>query len=261
MNKQPSCFSSQNAIDAARTIFLERYNGAEFCIAAGSIVSGQGTTRSDLDLVVVFPHTPFAFRESFTFEGMPIEVFVHDHETIQFFMHNGESLPDMIARGVVLPDTTDTTRQLQNYAMNLLKMGPKSVTPEEEQALRYFISDLIDDLKGCRPPEEQRAILYKLYPRMGELALRKAGKFRSEGKHLARKLREFCPETLHDLENVMKAAHEDAFDSMHIRILENRLENLGGFLFDGYRLDAPKEKRANPLWRQEKFPSPPYQSL
>lgn len=247
-------FTPQNAIRNAHKIFLERYKGAEFCIAAGSIVRGEGPAHSDLDLVVVFPSLPFAFRESFTFEGMPVEAFVHDHETLQAFIDedygDGEaSIMDMIAHGRILPEESDTPRKLQEYAAGLLNKGPDPLSAEKERNLRYFISDLIDDLKGDRPDTEKRAILYKLYPKMGELALRKQGRFSSTGKHLARSLKNTCPEVFDVLEGLMQAAHNGRLDDGHIRQLENALDRLGGLLFDGYRMDAPNDKRSKPQWK------------
>ncbi len=249
-------FTSQNAIDRARKIFLERYSGAEFCIAAGSIVSGKGTVRSDLDLVVVFQSRECAFRESFTFDEMPVEVFVHDYETIQAFIEEDygdahASIMDMIAYGVSVPEETDASRKLKKYASKLLNKGPEPLTRDKEEALRYFISDLIDDLKGDRSAAEQRAILYKLYPQVGELVLRRAGKFVSTGKRLARSMGESFPHILNVFEDVMLAAHADTISVAHIEELENMVDDFGGLLFDGYKRDAPKEKRSTPVWLQE----------
>lgn len=248
-------FQSEDAISNARFLWSDRYKGAEFCIASGSIITGKGTAYSDLDLIVVFPHLKTAYRESFTFNDMPVEVFVHDYETIQFFMDDDhknyrESLPHMVSSGKVIPEENETSLKLRSFASALLQKRPESFDPAAHEPLRYSISDLIDDLRGERPPEEQRAILYSLYPMMGELALRHAGQFVSKGKHLARKLKVFCPTEFENLENIMHAAHCDAIKSDHMTQLENMVNALGGFLFDGYKQSAPTEKRSKPLWME-----------
>jgi predicted nucleotidyltransferase len=50
-----------------------RYAKAPVVFLAGSLVRGEGTSTSDLDLVVVFDRLPNAFRESFWHETKPIE--------------------------------------------------------------------------------------------------------------------------------------------------------------------------------------------
>ena len=74
-----------DVLNAAHLVFRERYPDAEVAFAAGSLVRGEGTAYSDLYLVVVFPTLPAAYRESFRFQGLPVEVFVHDPETLEYF--------------------------------------------------------------------------------------------------------------------------------------------------------------------------------
>lgn len=47
---------------------------------------GEGLPSSDLDVVVLFDSVARAWRESFHFEGWPIEIFAHDSETLVYFM-------------------------------------------------------------------------------------------------------------------------------------------------------------------------------
>ena len=50
-----------------------RYAKAPVVFLAGSLVRGEGTSTSDLDLVIVFDRLPNAFRESFWHEKWPVE--------------------------------------------------------------------------------------------------------------------------------------------------------------------------------------------
>lgn len=59
-----------------------KYSEAKVIFLAGSIVRGEGTPDSDLDLVVVYEHLPNAYRESFYYGGFPVEAFVHDPQTL-----------------------------------------------------------------------------------------------------------------------------------------------------------------------------------
>ena len=72
-------------IDVARTLRSKRYPDASAVFAAGSLVRGEGTAHSDLDLVVVYPAFSSAYRESFRFQGYLAESFVHDPGTLGYF--------------------------------------------------------------------------------------------------------------------------------------------------------------------------------
>jgi predicted nucleotidyltransferase len=62
----------------AKEILESKYPDASAMFLAGSIVRGESTSYSDLDLVVIFDKLPTAHRESFYSQGFPIEAFIHD---------------------------------------------------------------------------------------------------------------------------------------------------------------------------------------
>ncbi|HEY2852428.1 MAG TPA: nucleotidyltransferase domain-containing protein [Gemmatimonadaceae bacterium] len=76
---------NERIIDVANAIRSDRYQHADAVFAAGSIVRGEGTAFSDLDLVVVYAQLPCAYRESFGFGGYRVEAFVHDPATLEYF--------------------------------------------------------------------------------------------------------------------------------------------------------------------------------
>lgn len=94
-----------DVLNAARLVFSQRYPDAAVAFAAGSLVRGEGTEYSDLDLVVVYPTVPGAYRESFRFQGLPVEVFIHDPETLEYFFVEMDvasgipALPHMVMEG------------------------------------------------------------------------------------------------------------------------------------------------------------------
>src|SRR5262245_32015520 len=109
-------------IAAANAIQAERYSNAAAVFAAGSILRGEGTPFSDLDLVVVFAQLPCAYRESFTFEGYPVEAFVHDPETLEYFFLEIDrpsgipALPQMVVEGIEVPASSELSRELKRRA-------------------------------------------------------------------------------------------------------------------------------------------------
>ena len=245
--------SALAAITNAESLFLSRYQGAEFCVASGSIVQGHGVTHSDLDLIVVYPKIQAAYRESFFYEGMPVEAFVHDYETIQAFMDDDYNrgnacMQHMLATGKIIPCETDSAMKLKTYAQRVLVDGLKGSSSEKIDALRYAVSDLIDDLKDDRPANEQRSILYALYPILGELRVRLTGQFFGTGKQLARKLMNCDPIFLEKLDAVIAKSHTERLSLHDIESLLSLIRPLGGYLFEGYKQLAPSEMRAKATW-------------
>src|SRR5690349_17930039 len=83
----------------ARLIYETRYPDAAAVLLAGSVVRGQATAHSDLDLVVLYERVAHAWRESFLSEGWPVEAFVHDLETLRYFFEkvDGTTAPPSLA--------------------------------------------------------------------------------------------------------------------------------------------------------------------
>ena len=80
-------------ITVAKAIHDQRYADAEVIFLAGSLIRGEGTPTSDLDLVIVFSQLPNAYRESFCFDSWPVEAFVRDPETLRYFFFEVDRLP------------------------------------------------------------------------------------------------------------------------------------------------------------------------
>ena len=73
-------------IKITNEILQTKHPSAEFAFLSGSIVRGEETPYSDLDIVVVYKELPNAYCESFYFRGFPVETFVHTPETLNYFM-------------------------------------------------------------------------------------------------------------------------------------------------------------------------------
>lgn len=79
-------------IDIIKRLCNEKYKTANVIYWAGSVTTGNHTSRSDLDLVIVFDHVTNAYREAFAYEGWKIDAFIHDIETLRYFFEEMDNL-------------------------------------------------------------------------------------------------------------------------------------------------------------------------
>src|SRR5262245_10879787 len=128
----------EKIVAVAAAIRAERYPESLAAFAAGSIVRGEGTAHSDLDLVVILPALTCAWRESFIFEGYPVEAFVHDPETLEYFFVEVDRpsgmpmLMHMVVEGIEIPEPTDVSRALKRRALEIMDAGPPPLDAKDE---------------------------------------------------------------------------------------------------------------------------------
>jgi hypothetical protein len=232
-------------IGVANAIRSARYPDASVVFAAGSMVRGEATASSDLDLVVVYAGLPCAYRESFVSHGYPVEAFVHDQETLEYFFVEVDrasgipALPQMVVEGIEVPAPNELSRKLKQLATALIAAGPPALDGETERRMRYFVSDLIDDLRAPRSKDELFGTGALLYEQLADYHLRRLGLWSAKGKAITRVLRQVDPE--------LCDRYTQSFDSLFtlgdvtgvVRCAEDLLRAAGGRLFDGYRADAP----------------------
>ena len=242
----------EHIIDVANSIHADRYKDAVAIFAAGSIVRGEGTPFSDLDLVVIHAQLPCAYRESFRYGGYPVEAFVHDPATLEYFFLEVDRpsgvpvLPRMVVEGVEIPGPTEMSRELKRRAAAVIASGPPALDTASERRMRYVVSDLLDDLRAPRSQEELIGASARLYERLADYHLRRLGLWSAKGKAIPRALRQ--------TDAAVGAAYCDAFAELFargdpqavIRLAEDLLRESGGPLFDGFRADAPSAWRRQP---------------
>lgn len=242
------CLSPAQALAAAEVVLRTRYKGAVFAFVAGSIMRGEGTYLSDIDLVVVYDQLEAAHRESFVSEGAPVEAFVHDHQTLGWFINKDvsrgrPSILNMIAEGTIIGRRRKAAETLKKAALARLAEGPPPLGQDALNALRYEITDAIDDLRGGRPLNELIAIGALLQPKLVELALRGRGHWNGAGK--------WGPRLLMKLDVALAGRFDTAFQDLFtsgsvdpvIALAEAELAPHGGFLFAGDRRIAPASWR------------------
>ncbi len=230
-------------------IFAAKYPDAKVIFLAGSIVRGEGTSFSDLDLVVVFEYLPVAYRESFYFEGYPVEAFVHDPETLNYFFCEVDrpsgipALAQMIAEGIEVPQPNALSRTLKDLATAVIDLGPPKLSEEDVRKLRYDITNLVDDIREPRSKAELVGTGTQLYEALANHYFRSNNLWSAKGKSISRILqqadKDLCARYLNAFEELFVVGRTESV----IWLAEEILKPSGGFLFEGHRLEAPENYR------------------
>jgi putative intracellular protease/amidase len=247
--------SVDQALTIARKVMESKFPLAQLAFCAGSIVRGEGTDTSDIDLVVLFPSLKQAWRESLTFEGWPVEAFVHDPGTLHYFFKEVDaksgvpSLPQMVHEGHVVWGKTEDAASYKKLATEIIRQGPPQLSQDDIRNLIYGISDLIDDLRAPRSREEAIGIAVRLYEVLGDFALRSNGFWSGNGKQVSRALERQIPQLFKDFTSAFEEFFSRGNTAGVISLAEKIVAPLGGFLFDGYRRTAPT------TWRMDQGPA------
>ncbi|WP_347178040.1 nucleotidyltransferase domain-containing protein [Sporosarcina thermotolerans] len=209
-------------------------------VLAGSVVRGEETPTSDLDIVIFDNQIENAYRESRIEYNWPIEVFVHSLTTYKnYFLTDAErarpSLPRMVAEGVVLVDT-GILSNIKNEAAVLLNKGP---APWSEQTLltkRYMLTDALDDLLGTQNEAEALFIANTLAEAIHEFVLRTNGKWIGASKWIVRALKQYDEDFADRFVDAFHAFYKTGDREGIINITDEVLAPYGGRLFEGYSL-------------------------
>lgn len=229
-----------NAIEAAQQFIAQYFPHCDGALLAGSVVRGEATETSDLD-IVVFDHTRMAsYRESIVAFGWAIEVFVHNLTSYKQYFHEDykrarPSMPRMVSEGIVLKDN-GILDGIKNEAKLLLDKGPEEWTEQTVKIKQYFITDALDDFIGCSNKAEELFIANALAELVSEFVLRTNRQWIGHSKWVVRALLQHDEAfTLHFIQ---------AFDIFYktgnkqhiIQLVNNVLEPFGGKYFDGFSI-------------------------
>jgi predicted nucleotidyltransferase len=240
----------EELVAVTRTIHAERFPDSQVIFLAGSIVRGEGTSTSDLDLVVIYRNLPHARRESFRFGKWPVEAFIHDPETLNHFFLEVDrpsgvpSLPTMICEGIEIPRGSDFSQSIRGLAEAVLSKGPPLWAQPETDSSRYAITNLADDLREPRSRAEQVATATALFGVLANHYLRSRGMWSAKDKSI--------PRVLHKANRPLAEHFDAAFGRLFqhgdsgavLALVEEILAPSGGPLFDGYTLQAPAAWRS-----------------
>ncbi len=233
-----------------KELFETRYNGADAIFVTGSVVRGEATAHSDLDLVVLFPKVERAYRESFEHKGWPVEAFVHDPDTLRYFFENVDrqlgraTLAEMIAEGHEIPAATSLTAEMKTMAKTTLQDGPPALTDEEVQDRRYHISELLDDMRDPRNRQELVASATLIYNELADYYFRTRRGWTCSGKAIMKRMKRTDPPFARKFGEAFDELFATGKSSRVIDLAEELMAPQGGCLFEGYRRDTPADWRS-----------------
>ena len=235
--------SRVSPVEAARGVWRERYAGARVIFLAGSVMRGEATETSDLDIVVVFESLPNAYREAFTFGGWPVEVFVHDTETLRRFFDADRrrglpALMRMVIEGTEVPEACELSAELKRTASEVYEAGPPQLDADEMRLRRYRLTDWVDDIRFPRSDEELVASGASLYQDAADFFFRSRGLWSAHSKTIPRRLRETDAGFAERFRAAFDALFTEKRSAPAVALVEELLAPFGGPLFDGFRMDA-----------------------
>jgi hypothetical protein len=231
-------------LEAARGVWRERYAGARVLFLGGSVMRGEATEASDLDVVVVYERLPNAYREAFVYGGWPVETFVHDEGTLERFFEEDRargvpSLMNMVGEGLEVPGASEFSARWKRRARELLEAGPPPWGEEELTLRRFRLTDWVDDMKFPRSPEELVATGAWLYQDAAEFYFRARGLWSAHSKTIPRRLRQTDADFADRFLRAFDALFAEKRPEPAAALVEELLRPFGGLLFDGFRKEAP----------------------
>ena len=134
----------QHAFDIAQRFVAAKFPDAECAFVAGSLMRGEGKPHSDIDLVVLYgPDFMAVRREAHAFEGVPIDVFLHNEQAQDFFFDKDVrrgvcALLSMIFEGRVIGKDTALAEKRKRMAQALIEKGPPPLDACDLKRRRYF---------------------------------------------------------------------------------------------------------------------------
>ena len=237
-------------LEAAKSALKKYYPRYQCAFVAGSMLRGEDTATSDIDIVVFYDDEfEEVHRYSAIDSGWPIEFFVHNRKSHDYYMDKDRQrgmcvIMDMVAKGIALPEDNDMAKERRTKAQEIIDSGPPALSDAELEDRRYFITDSIDDLDENKPALERFGTLAKLYDQLGDLYLRGQGLWSGHGKSLGRLLRQNDPIFAEKYEASFASAFQGDFDEVRL-LAESLLSEYGGRYFDGYDRPAPKDAWKN----------------
>ncbi len=230
-------------LEAAASFVAQEFPDALAAFVGGSVLTEHRTPTSDLDVVVVVAGPPAPYRETFWHEGWLVEAFVHTRESLdRFWAHDADrrvcSLLRMCGESRVVTDPGGVAAEVQTEARRRLDAGPAEPTSAEVDARRYGLTDLLDDLAGADREDELAYIAGLVLVAAARLALQATGYWEGSGKALARQLRAADPDLAERLVDAHRLVVTEGDTAPLYRTALQVLEQVGGPLLAGFRLQG-----------------------
>lgn len=225
----------------AATVFVKtNFRHCRGALLAGSVVRGQETATSDLDIVVFDETLLHSYRESIVAFGWPIEVFVYNLHSYKLFFENDRkaakpTMPRMVSEGIIIKDT-GIMEDIQLEAKALLEAGPQQWTEDTIRTKRYFITDVLDDLRGSEDRRERMFCVNALSDLVSEFILRTEQKWIGSSKWVIRSLQEHDQQLADEFVDVFDRFYKNDETEPVIAFVDRILQPFGGRLFEGFSI-------------------------
>ena len=226
-------------IEAARTFINNRFPDCTAAVLFGSVARGEGSDRSDLDLLVVMPDESQSYRQSFHEYDWNIEVWVvsrrYAEATVQRPDRNQNPVAlTAYAEGLILKDGQDFAKSLQEKARAILKEGPPPLTNQEIDTYRYVMTDWLDNFLDTSQYDQAVLVAHDLTVKAAEFMVALHGRWVGERRWLYQALQEIdhplAGQLMEQLVGYYKTGKKDGLAS-HIEAI---LALAGGRLYAGF---------------------------
>lgn len=229
-----------NPIEAAKRFINKSFPNCQGAVLAGSVVRGEETDTSDLDIVVFEKSITSSYRESLIDFGWPIEIFVHNLTSYkQFFEMDYKdakpSMQRMLLEGIILKDE-GIIDSIKEEAKEILDKGPERWTEEIITTKRYFLTDVLDDFIGCNNRGEEIFIANTLAELIHEFVLRTNGCWIGSSKWVVRALKHYDVKFTEEFIEAFDTFYKTGEKRKVVELSKMVLEPYGGRLFEGFSL-------------------------
>lgn len=231
--------SKSNFLLTAEKMIAERFPERLCAFIGGSHVNGHQNKESDVDIWLIMPDNGLdPQRQSFTYENVPIELFLHSTETISSFLYHDQNLGSApnchaICHSIVWGPDLALANRIRHTAEHILTAGPKPLTQEQLDDRRYQISGAIKSLSPSNK-KNIRPIVADLYLRLADFHLRANGHWSSRSKYIMQDLSHNFPDFAKRYEKSFDDAFRGKYEKL-IALIDEILVPHGGRLFDGYQ--------------------------
>ncbi|WP_270179171.1 nucleotidyltransferase domain-containing protein [Alkalihalobacillus sp. CinArs1] len=224
----------------AKELVKSHFPHCNVALLAGSIVRGEGTKTSDLDLVVFDPSVTNSYRENLYYKKWPVELYVHNFNTYQSFYNSDcergkPSMPRMVAEGIILIDE-GSCKELKEEAKRILEAGPKSWDEDTIRLKRYFLTDVLEDFIGATERGEELCCALALLEQLHEFILRMNNHWTGSSKWIMRALKQFDSELASEFEEVFDNYFKIGRKGDVIKFVDDQMSPYGGRLFEGFSI-------------------------
>ncbi|SFA85924.1 MULTISPECIES: nucleotidyltransferase [unclassified Bacillus (in: firmicutes)] len=233
-------FEKAPAKEAAQMFVTKHFPQCQAALLSGSVVRGEETETSDLDIIIFDDILADSYRESLMAFGWPIEIFAHNFQSYKQICKTDyerarPSMLRMVSEGIILKGHK-IIDDIKKEADEILAEGPAKWSEETIRIKRYFITDALDDLIGSNNRAESIFIANTLADLVHEFVLRTNGHWIGASKWMMRSLREFDQPFAEEYFHAFDTFYKHGEIELVVKLVEAVLEPHGGRLFEGFSI-------------------------